>query len=237
MTKCFDLTGNVSPSENEAIIKVNLASGKRCLPDWINIDNSLNARLAKHSTLYRLLHKARIVPKEYYDWQNIIQSVTLLDLRKGLPFDDESVDFIYSSHFIEHLSKKECTDVLAECCRVLKKGGLIRLVTPDLEKLARHYVDGLQSEMNEKASEEFLRILFNLGDASTTPLHVRYFLEKFQAKHKYAYDGYSLAKLLKLCGFCNIQKKEYRIGRLPDIEFLDWKPEESLYLEAEKPVK
>jgi predicted SAM-dependent methyltransferase len=215
--------------------KLNLASGTRCLADWVNIDNSLNARLAKHSTLFHLLYKIKIVPKEFYEWKDVIRSITTRDIRKGLPFDDESIDFIYSSHFIEHLSKEECNSVLNECYRVLKKGGLIRLVTPDLEQLAIRYVQKVQQERNEKASEEFLCILFNLGETSEVPFHIRYLRERFYAKHKYAYDAYSLAHLLKIRGFVNIQKQPYKVGRMPDIQFLDWKPDESLYIEAEKP--
>ena len=35
-------------------------------------------------------------------------------------------------------------------------------------------------------------------------------------------------------GFTNIQKKSYKIGETPDIAFLDNRPEESLYMEAQK---
>ena len=50
-----------------------------------------------------------------------------------LPFDDNSIEVIYSSHTIEHVSDEAIQNLLKESYRVLKKGGGIRLTTPDIE--------------------------------------------------------------------------------------------------------
>ena len=50
------------------------------------------------------------------------------DVEKGLPFDDESVDEIYTSHFLEHIN--DLNFVMEECYRVLKKGGIMRIIVP-----------------------------------------------------------------------------------------------------------
>jgi predicted SAM-dependent methyltransferase len=47
---------------------------------------------------------------------------------------------VYSSHFIEHIPRNEILNFLVECRRVLKPGGLIRLVLPDFEKIVREYI-------------------------------------------------------------------------------------------------
>lgn len=52
------------------------------------------------------------------------------DVRKGLPFDDNSVDGILASHFLEHLLPEDMIDVLAECYRVLKNGCHVSVVVP-----------------------------------------------------------------------------------------------------------
>jgi len=65
--------------------------------------------------------------------KNVIQT----DLSKPLKYKTESVDYIYTCHFIEHLSEKDGYNLLRECFRVLKKGGVIHLLTPDLQA----YVD------------------------------------------------------------------------------------------------
>jgi predicted SAM-dependent methyltransferase len=47
----------------------------------------------------------------------------IIDIRKGLPLDDGSVNFIYSEHFLEHLTYEEGRKVLEEFQRCLKVGG------------------------------------------------------------------------------------------------------------------
>jgi predicted SAM-dependent methyltransferase len=54
----------------------------------------------------------------------------VLDVRKGLPYEDNSVDGIKAWHFIEHLDKDEIVGFLAECYRVLKQKGKLDLLFP-----------------------------------------------------------------------------------------------------------
>ena len=49
-----------------------------------------------------------------------------------LGFTDHSVDEIFSSHVLEHLSKHEVMDVLVEWARVLKPTGKVEIIVPDL---------------------------------------------------------------------------------------------------------
>jgi predicted SAM-dependent methyltransferase len=62
----------------------------------------------------------------------------VLDVRKGLPFAE--VAAIYAEHFLEHLALEDGLAFLAECRRVLKPDGVLRLSTPNLEwVLTTHY--------------------------------------------------------------------------------------------------
>lgn len=61
------------------------------------------------------------------------------DLRQPLPYEDNSVDLIYNEHFIEHLTAEEGVNLLKEMLRILKKGGIIRIATPDLDYLVFKY--------------------------------------------------------------------------------------------------
>ena len=63
------------------------------------------------------------------------------DIVQPMPFEDNSVDFIYSEHFLEHISVKEAKEFLLECVRILKVGGILRLSTPDLDVLVMDYVN------------------------------------------------------------------------------------------------
>ncbi len=79
------------------------------------------------------------------DWVNIdliaaSPEVIRFDLRRGLPFDHQSMTVCYSSHVVEHLSRTAVDGFLAECFRVLKPGGIIRIVVPDLAKIAELYL-------------------------------------------------------------------------------------------------
>jgi predicted SAM-dependent methyltransferase len=65
------------------------------------------------------------------------------DLRQGIPFADESFDVVYHSHLLEHLPKSQAPSFLRECHRVLKPGGVHRIAVPDLERIARNYLEAL----------------------------------------------------------------------------------------------
>ena len=49
---------------------------------------------------------------------------------------------IYSSHTLEHLTRQDGRKLLAQCHRVLCKGGIIRLVVPDLRAIVDEYIEG-----------------------------------------------------------------------------------------------
>ena len=90
---------------------LNIGCGATYHPDWINLD------------------VASAEP-----------NVLAVDINSGLPFSSEFATICYSSHVLEHLDKVGARNLIAECFRILKRGGVIRLVLPDLEALAREYL-------------------------------------------------------------------------------------------------
>lgn len=60
-----------------------------------------------------------------------------------LPFEDGGVDVVYHSHLIEHLPSRNGAELLRECHRILRPNGIIRIVVPDLENIARAYLSAL----------------------------------------------------------------------------------------------
>ena len=90
---------------------LNIGCGNIVHSDWINIDIASNS-----------------------------PDVKIHDLRKGLPYSDTCFDACYSSHVLEHLIQDEAKHLLSECFRTLKSGGIIRVVVPDLEAIARTYL-------------------------------------------------------------------------------------------------
>jgi predicted SAM-dependent methyltransferase len=67
------------------------------------------------------------------------QPDVVADLSQPLPFPDACADFLQSEDFIGQLSFAQARDHLGECWRVLKPGGAMRLLTPDLAVLIDHY--------------------------------------------------------------------------------------------------
>jgi SAM-dependent methyltransferase len=93
------------------------------------------------------------------DWINIdIESsfpeVLTIDIRKKLLYRDAFFDACYSSHVLEHFTREEARSVLAECYRLLKPKGVIRVVVPDLEGIAREYLETLEkASAGDRAAE------------------------------------------------------------------------------------
>jgi SAM-dependent methyltransferase len=71
------------------------------------------------------------------------------DVRDGIPFPDESVDFIWSSHVMEHFTNAESKELFKEFYRVLRKGGITRHILPHADDPTAYFFDHL-SFWNEK---------------------------------------------------------------------------------------
>lgn len=111
-----------------------------------------------------------------------------------LPYSDNSVDIIYSSHTLEYFDREEVVDILNEWCRVLKHGGIIRLAVPNFETMAMLYCH------NRIELDRFLGPLY--GKMQPIGYNTIY--------HKTCYDFQSLKILLESVGFANIRKYNWR---------------------------
>lgn len=61
-----------------------------------------------------------------------LKCIDVVSDAQKLPFEDNYLGMVYSSHAIEHFSHREVKDVLEEWTRVLKIGGNFELICPDL---------------------------------------------------------------------------------------------------------
>jgi SAM-dependent methyltransferase len=93
---------------------LNLGCGRTLHPAWVNLDAN-----------------------------PVLPGVQRADLARGIPFGDASFDAVYHSHVLEHLERADAARLLAECRRVLRPGGLLRICVPDLEGIARAYLEAL----------------------------------------------------------------------------------------------
>jgi SAM-dependent methyltransferase len=206
------------PDVRDGLVKVNLGCGLRVESGWLNIDGSLNALIASwpnwtHRFVYRFSGSHNYYSLDEYC--GILENYAFLyhDLSISLPVQDGSVDFIYSSHFFEHLFKDDAEALLKSCARALRPGGTIRISIPDLAYAVSLYSLGRKIEM--------LDDYFFVEDKGS-----------YLARHKYMYDFELIKEALEQEGFLNVTRCEYQQGKTPDINVLDVYPEVSLFVEA-----
>lgn len=71
--------------------------------------------------------------------------VVQVNLLGRLPWDDNTFDAVFSSNMLEHFTKIQGQAFVKECIRILKPGGILRIVVPDLEDVCREYIRVLDS--------------------------------------------------------------------------------------------
>lgn len=204
--------------KNNKDLRINLGCGLAVTKGWINVDGSFNAFIA---AMPKSIHKISYNfsgSHKYYkfdEYHNVLSENDFFqaNLSAGIPANTNSADFIYTSHFLEHLYANEAKKLISDSYRVLKIGGLIRIVVPSLDYAIKLF--------NENKKKKALDAYFFNGGSSFD-------------QHKYMYDYNLLHDLLKENGFSKISQCGYRTGNCPDIEILDRYPEESIFVEAIK---
>src|SRR5690606_11935158 len=63
------------------------------------------------------------------------------DLQAPLPFKSESIDEIDLQDVVEHVTKEQSQLLLAECHRVLRPKGKIRVRVPNVLTIINHFAD------------------------------------------------------------------------------------------------
>ena len=167
------LFGRSKPAP-EGPVRLHVGSGTEAIPGWVNIDN----------------HALPGVDR-------------VLDVRRGLPFDD--VVSIYAEHFLEHLALDEAIAFLVECRRVLAEPGVLRLSTPNLDWVyATHYHPG-----QWPAEGDAMRDCMQLNRA-------------FHGwGHQFLYNRPMLAAALRSAGFAEVVFCRYGESGVPELHGLE----------------
>lgn len=188
-------------------MRLNLGCGAQVVDGWLNVDYAIGARLAKMPVLGRISKGLRLTR---LDWDG---RIFIHDLRKRLPWADGSVEAIYSSHTLEHLDKEHGRKLVQECQRVLKPGGVLRIVVPDLRAIVTDYVEG------RLPADDFLGVLEVLPQASRGVVRKR-LAGFFQFDHRCMYDTKRLVELLEETGFTAAVREPYN-SDINGIELLE----------------
>lgn len=93
------------------------------------------------------------------DFETVSPAVRQANLLERLPLADKSASLVYSSHFLEHVPRSMVPSLLFEWLRVLAPGGVVRLVVPDLENMAREYLSMRETGANQLADFVVLEMI------------------------------------------------------------------------------
>jgi predicted SAM-dependent methyltransferase len=158
------------------------------------------------------------------------QELVYLDVRKRFPLPDASFDFVYSEHMLEHLTYAEGQRCLRECLRVLRPGGIVRIATPSLERLAGLYDGGGLQERYVRWAVETLE---PETDAPLPGVVVNNFFHSWG--HRFIYDPETLRHALTEAGFVDVE--ESPVGELERhlAEAPEFNEYETFVLEARRP--
>ncbi len=242
---------------------LNLGCGTRTHPDWTNVDFSVYTRLRRHAGLARLLHEVGIISSQRWErLQALDADVVSWDLRRGIPFEDATFDVVFHSHLLEHLAREAAPAFLKECLRVLTPGGLLRVVVPDLERLAASYLHALArldcgdsrawADYDRVVDQIFEQMVRREGVGTAqqrsavrvTERLIRGGATRIGELHRWMYDRHALGRLLDETGFVEFTTHRHdssgivawaRYGLDCDSSGSPVKPE-SLYVEARKPA-
>lgn len=124
------------------------------------------------------------------------------DLRVGLPFPDASIDFIYAEHVLEHFTYGDLRNLLSDCHRVLKPGGVISVVIPD----ASIYLNGY-NDSNNFDYKKYCLYEFNLKYTSKID-YVNYIFY-MDGHHRHMFDDESIVSVLLENGFSQANLRKF----------------------------
>lgn len=219
-------------SKKKNLVMLNLGSGYIGHDDWINIDYGILSLINKLPVLKKIIFGLKLAPQAYNKkWPKNLRRI---NLRRSFPFSDDSVDFVFTAHFIEHLDKHETVNLFKEVYRSLKPGGTIRILVPDLDTVVKHYQDNDDPiERVDVLNNHFWGVL---PKQDTPPSFHTRFLSLFARGHNWLYNYDYMKKILMLSGFkaSKIKKCKFQKGKVPNIDFLDNHPDHSLIVEATK---
>lgn len=153
--------------------KLQLGCGKNLLDGWLNTD--------------------------IYTTQG--RDVAYLDGTVRFPFEDNTFDYAFSEHQIEHISYLQGQFMLRECFRVLKPGGRVRIATPNMQKILALYTDAPDARQQAYIRWSVARNNKDVGIYSGAHVINTFFTSW---GHRFIYDTTTLGEQLRSAGFVDV---------------------------------
>lgn len=179
---------------------LNVASSTCVEPEFVNFDNHV---LLSASRLPAAAD--RLFPSRYRSLLRTYRSLRnqehLLrhDCRKSLPLPPASADHILCSHFLEHVHPDEALAIVQDFARVLKPGGTLHVIVPDLYLQVQAYLR--DKDKSASAADEFVqKTLLSTPTRGSAKFRILEATGQFGLTHRWMYDGASMSKMMNLAG-------------------------------------
>lgn len=212
-------------------LRLNLGSGPSGPQHWVNLDRSPTMLLSRVPRLAKALRKIGLISDHHLvPWE---PHIVRQNLTARLPVEDGAVDAIYSSHFLEHVYLTEAQDVLRECHRVLRPGGILRLALPDGASWARELVAAGEDPMGQAGRRYHERLG---AHPDSRPSGRRALTFKIGGHiHRWQPTRGMVRAMLIEAGFApdSVAEHAFREGELPDVAIIETR-EESFFIEARR---
>jgi predicted SAM-dependent methyltransferase len=149
----------------------------------------------------------------------------LADFTAALPFRTGSIDLLHSEDLLEHLDEQSGKRFLAECHRVLRPRGVMRLLTPDLRALVERVY--LQREPRHLA-------WCGAHLSASSPCEALNMHLRMNGEHRFVYDEEHLTETLTALGF-RVRRVRHNRSPVRELCYLDLRDFGlNLFLEAVK---
>ena len=174
--------------KNNKIHKLNIGCGQNYLVGWLNTDIFTSSR-----------------------------NVFYLNAAKKFPFRNNTFDYIFSEHMIEHISLNSGMIMVTEIYRVLKTNGKVRISTPDIKFLVSLLLK--KDKITNNYSNFFFSNKKYNGFDDAPAIIVNEFMRDHG--HKFIYSKSVLKSLLLEAGFKDINYYNLNESNTPDFRGLE----------------
>ena len=169
-------------------LNIHLGCGGDVKPGWVNIDIILDGGL----------------PSLPRDSETFFFNY---DIRLGLPLAAESCDMIYSSHFFEHLYYKQGVQLMRDCYKVLRRGGVFRVCLPNFKRAFEAYVNQDQEYFE---LIDISNVLPEVEKGTETIVDYINYVVYQSGEHKCVYDEEKIMRLLEDTGFGQVTTSSFK---------------------------
>jgi predicted SAM-dependent methyltransferase len=136
------------------------------------------------------------------DYEPVMPGTLRMDATKTFPFEDDTFDYVFCQHMIEHIGYDDGQFMLRECLRVLKPGGKVRISTPNLAFVCGLYTDS-PSERQKAYIEWSKKTWIPGAPQASAAFVVNNFFRNWG--HQFIYDEATLSEAIKRAGFIDVR--------------------------------